>query len=257
MIDKESAMESADTAHYRVVKTCLRLCIILFLLFPLISCKGKNGEKTDAPRTKGTNIEDSIRDLETGDIETSKKAAAALGKSENPEAMDALLVALEEDEDAGVRKAAALALGTLGEPDCTDRVVNALVEEDSTEVQGAICKSLQEFEGFSIEQILYLVRDSDKKIRERGVGFLVAIGDTVLEDVMDFVQESGRIDLKMGAEELKENFPRLKPMGSNDAVYRTNAVGFCLGLYMDDRDRIAKMKKAVKNLGYSIVDPYE
>ncbi|MCD6298344.1 MAG: HEAT repeat domain-containing protein, partial [Deltaproteobacteria bacterium] len=153
-------MENANIAYYCGLKIYIRLGIIfLFLFFPLMSCKGKSGEKADASHIEGINIENTIRDLETGDIETSKKAAAALGKSENPEAMDALLVALEEYEDSGVRKAAALALGTLGEPDCTDRVVNALVEEDSTEVRDAICKALQEFEGFSIEPILYLVRD--------------------------------------------------------------------------------------------------
>jgi len=103
---------------------------------------------------------------------------------------------------------------------------------------------------------LYLVRDDDKKIRERGVRDLVAIGDTVLEDVMDFVQESGRVTLNMDADELREKSPALKVMASS-AVYRANAVGFCLGLYMDDRDRIEAAKKALKKHGYSVVDPYE
>lgn len=253
-------MENANIACYCGLKIYIRLGIILlFLFFPLMSCKGKSGEEpgADASHTKGINIENTIRDLETGDIETSKKAASALGKSGNPEAMDALLVALEEDEDSGVRKAAALALGTLGEPDCTDRVVNALVEEGSTEVQDAICKSLQEFEGFSIEPILYLVGDNDKKIRETGVRYLVAIGDTVLEDVMYFAQESGRITLNMDADELREKYRSLNVMAPYDSVYRTNAVGLCLWLYMDDRDRIETMKKAVKKFGGSIVDPYE
>ncbi|MBW1707020.1 MAG: HEAT repeat domain-containing protein [Deltaproteobacteria bacterium] len=254
-------MENVRIAHCCALKTYIRLCIVfLFLFFPLMSCKGKSGEKpdADASQTKNITIENAVRDLETGDIETSKKAAAALGKSGNPEAMDALLVALEEDEDSGVRKAAALALGTLGEPDCTDRVVNALVEEDSTEVQDAICKSLQEFEGFSIEPILYLVRDNDKKIRERGVRYLVAIGDTVLEDVMDFVQEAGRITLHMNADELRGKYRTLNfTIKSNAAMYRRNAVGLCLGLYMDDRDQIETMKKTAKRHGYSIVDPYE
>ena len=172
--------------------------------------------------------------------------------------MEPLLTVVEENEEPEIREAAALALGTLGEPDCVDRLINVLIEEDSPEVRDAICKSLQEFEGFSIEPILYLVRDSDKNIREKGVRLLVAIGDTVLADVMDFVQEPGRITLNMDADELKEKYHLFTQTATTkDAIYRTNAVGFCLGLYMDDRDQIKKMQDSLKNSGYSVVDPYE
>lgn len=258
---KGNDMGNANTACYSALKRYVSSGIFfLLLLFLFMSCKGKSEEKTETttPLTEVINIENSIRALETGDIDTSVKAASDLGNSGNPEAMYPLLTALEEYADPEVRKAAALALGVLGEPDCTDRLISALVEEDSTEVRNAICKSLQEYEGFSIDPILYLVRDSDVKTREQGVKHLVAIGDTVLEDVMAFVQESGRITFNMDADTLRKEYRKLLiATNISDASYQSNAVGYCLWLYMDDRNRIEKMKNSLKNSPYSVVDPYE
>ena len=253
-------MRKANTADCPVLIKYFSLIIILvLLLLPLMSCKGKSEEKTKAaaPVTESINIEDCINKLETGDLETSVKAVTDLGNSGKPEALEPLITALEGYEDQEIREAAALALGTLGEPDCTERLIYRLLDEESESVRKAICKALQEYEGFSIDPILYLVRDKDKRIREQGVRHLVGIGDTVLEDVMEFVQESGRITLG-DADSLRKNYRDLaRALRSGDNLYHTNAVGVCLGLYMEDRDRIATMKNELKYSPYSVVDPYE
>lgn len=140
---------------------------------------GKNDKKTDAPapQQEHFNIADSINELETGDLETSIKAATDLGRSGKPEAMKPLIIAVEEYAD--------------------------------------------------------------------------------LEDVMDFVQKSGRITLHMDADKLRKDYRNLSiATNTRDSLYKSNAVGYFLWLYMDDRDNIENMKKEAKKMGYSVVDPY-
>ncbi len=158
-----------------------------------------------------------IADLQSVNPEVRQKAAGVLRELRDPSALDALIVALG-DEDAGVRFQAAAALGELGDPRAIRPLVATLKDPDN-DVRWAASFALRDLGARAVDSLVIALEDSDSKVRAGAARALGEIRDpravdpliARLEDSQPVVQSIAASALvRIGAPAAERLIPALR-----------------------------------------------
>ncbi len=168
-----------------------------------------------------------------------RAAAAALGRLDDPRAVEPLATALLTDDDAGVRQESAKALRSLRDPEAVSPLIQALLQDDDSSVRAEAAAALGVLEDERAGQALLEILQADTAalVREAGAKALGRIrGSNPLAEL-----DAARVDdLSAGVrEEAGLALSRYSIDELNDALLHAAAA--------DDRATAAKLLGERKN----------
>ncbi len=153
-------------------KTAYTFFWIAFLTLFLTS----PGWKSAMAQPPARDLDPLIRDLGNSDWTVRSQAASALGKIKDPQAVPALIKALQ-DPKGYVRRRAASALGEIKDPRAVEPLIHALPDPESY-VRRKAAAALGKFnDSRAVEPLVKALRDKESEVRAEAVRSLGKIND--------------------------------------------------------------------------------
>lgn len=171
----------------------------------------------------------------SGNDQLKEMAAWALGQLRDKRALDALLVATEDD-DVAVVEQAVLSLGLIGDTRVTDVVIE-LLEDDDPDIRVAAVRALGNLgEGYALNYLKSLLNDPHFEVRAALFRTLTKLGNVEAIDILvkalndedpDVLQSAVQSLSDMGAQAVA---PLIAALGSEDQSGVAQALGH-LGMF--------------------------